>query len=76
MRSESMMVAQRTNVLHVLHELCELTPDVRFGQLIVNLSYLARGMAHESIWDMEDEELIQAVAKQLETLRSREVATV
>ena len=64
------------DVFQVLRELCEHCPDVRFGQLIVNLSYLARGMAHESIWDMEDEELIQAATKQLETLRSREVAAV
>ena len=66
----------REEVFQVLRELCEHCPDVRFGQLIVNLSYLARGMAHESIWDMEDDELIQAASKQLETLRSREVATV
>lgn len=66
----------REDVFQILRELCEHCPDVRFGQLIVNLSYLARGMAHESIWDMEDDELIQAAMKQLVTLRSREVATV
>ncbi|MFM9965360.1 MAG: hypothetical protein ACKV2Q_29595 [Planctomycetaceae bacterium] len=67
---------ERDDVFQVLRELCEHCPDVRFGQLIVNLSYLARGMAHESIWDMDDEELIQAATKQLETLRSREAVTV
>lgn len=64
--------SEREDVFQVLRELCEHCPDVRFGQLIVNLSYLARGMAHESIWDMDDEELIQAATQQLETLRSRE----
>ena len=67
---------EREDVFQILRELCEHCPDVRFGQLIVNLSYLARGMAHESIWDMEDDELIQAATKQLDVLRSREAVTV
>ena len=67
---------ERDDVFQILRELCEHCPDVRFGQLIVNLSYLARGMAHESIWDMEDDELIQAATKQLDVLRSREAVTV
>jgi hypothetical protein len=71
-----MISPEREDVIQILRELCEHCPDVRFGQLIVNLSYLARGMAHESIWDMEDDELVAAATKQLETLRSRETATV
>lgn len=71
-----MTTSDRDDVFQVLKELCEHCPDVRFGQLIVNLSYLARGMAHESIWDMEDDELIAAATKQLESLRQREVVTV
>jgi hypothetical protein len=55
--------------------LSALCPDVRLGQLIVNLSYLARGMAHESIWDMEDDELLRAARKQVEVLREREKAS-
>lgn len=70
-----MIRPERNDVFQRLRELCEFCPDVRFGQLIVNLSYLARGMAHESIWDMEDGELIAAVTKQLETLRSRDAVT-
>ena len=71
-----MISPEREDVIQILRELCEHCTDVRFGQLIVNLSYLARGMAHESIWDMEDDELVAAATKQLETLRSRETATV
>jgi hypothetical protein len=48
----------------LLAELSELTPDVRFGQLIANLSYLAVGPTTEAIWDMEDVHLLQAI-KQL-----------
>lgn len=61
----------RQDVLQILAALSELTPEIRFGQLIANLSYLARGLANESIWDMEDEELLEAARKHLEQWRSR-----
>ena len=61
----------RQEVLQVLAELSELTPEVRLGQLMVNLSYMARGLANESIWDMEDEELLAAARKHLEEWRVR-----
>ena len=67
-----MSSTDRDEVLDALRELSAACPDVRLGQLVVNLSYLARGMAHESIWDMEDDELLEAARKQLETLRARE----
>jgi hypothetical protein len=61
----------RQEILQVLAELSELAPEVRLGQLIVNLSYLARGLSTESIWDMEDDELLTAARKHLEEWRSR-----
>lgn len=61
----------RQAVLQVLADLSEAAPEVRFGQLIANLSYLARGLANESIWDMEDEELLEAARKHLEQWRTR-----
>ena len=66
----------RQEVLQVIAELSDLVPEVRLGQLIANLSYLARGLANESIWDMEDEELLAAARKHLEELRSRRGAIV
>jgi hypothetical protein len=41
-------------------ELSEFVPEVRLGRLMANLSYLARGLSNEAIWDMEDEELLAA----------------
>lgn len=67
--------SERDELFQTLRELSALCPDVRLGQLIVNLSYLARGMAHESIWDMEDDELLRAARKQLDVLRTREKAS-
>jgi hypothetical protein len=61
----------RQEVLQVLAELSAICPEVRLGQLIANLSYLARGLANESIWDMEDEELLEAARKHLEQWQAR-----
>ena len=61
----------RQEVLRVLAELSEVCPEVRLGQLMANLSYLARGLSNEAIWDMEDEELLTAARKNLEQWRAR-----
>ena len=61
----------RQEVLRVLAELSEVCPEVRLGQLMANLSYLARGLSNEAIWDMEDEELLTAARKHLEQWRAR-----
>jgi hypothetical protein len=62
----------RREILQVLAELSECCPDVRLGQLIANLSYLAKGPTNEAIWDVEDEELLAAARKHLEERRSRQ----
>lgn len=56
----------RQEVLTLLAEFSEAAPEVRLGQLIINLSYLARGLSPESVWDMEDDELLDAARKHLE----------
>jgi hypothetical protein len=61
----------RQDILRVLEELSGLCPEVRFGQLIANLSYLARGATTEAIWDMEDEELLAAAKSHLDNLQRR-----
>jgi hypothetical protein len=61
----------RQELLRVLAELSAICPEVRLGQLVVNLSYLARGLSSESIWEMEDEELLEAARKHLDEWRAR-----
>ena len=56
----------KRDVLRVLAELVEHCPDVRLGQLIVNLSVIARGPTPEAVWDMEDDELLEAVKSHIE----------
>ncbi len=60
----------RREVLQILAELSDVVPEVRLGQLMANLSYLARGLSNEAIWDMEDEELLAAAREHLEQWRS------
>ena len=55
----------RQNLLAVLAELSAACPEMRFGQLIANLSTLARGLSPEGLWDAEDDELLAAARKQL-----------
>ena len=53
----------RHDILYVLTELSECCPEMRFGQLIANLSYMAEGPTSEAIWDVEDEKLLAADRK-------------
>ena len=64
----------RQDILHILAELSECCPEVRFGQLIANLSYLAKGPTNDAIWDLEDEELLAAARKHLEERRNKEAS--
>jgi hypothetical protein len=67
-----MMNPVRKEVLSVLTELSEVAPEIRLGQLIANLSYLARGLSKESIWEMEDEELLAAARDHLKQWQSKQ----
>ena len=62
----------RQEILQSLERLSELTPDVRFGQLIANLSCLAIGPSQEAIWEMDDEQLLAAVRQHTAELSRRQ----
>jgi hypothetical protein len=61
----------RRQLLEVLGDLGEYTPDVRFGQLLANLSYMAKSFTAEAIWDVDDEELLEAAKSHLDELSER-----
>ncbi len=60
-----MSTQTRKELLATLAELSSAGPEMRFGQLIANLSTLARGLSIEGAWDAEDEELLDAARRQL-----------
>lgn len=71
-----MMNSTRREILHELGRLSESAPDQRFGQMIANLAFLAAGPWNETLWDLEDEQLLLAIRQQLADLSVREsVAT-
>jgi hypothetical protein len=61
----------RKDVLSLLEELSKACPEYRFGQMIANLTMLARGDAEGALWDIEDEELLAAARKHLSDWNER-----
>ncbi len=59
----------RRQISEVLEEIGRLNPSMRFGQLVVNISYMARGWTKSAPWDVEDEEFLKAATSYLENLR-------
>jgi hypothetical protein len=61
----------RQDILHQLERVSELTPDIRFGQLIANLAFLAAGPWDQTLWDLEDEKLLSAIKQHIDDLSNR-----
>jgi len=59
-----MISHQRADLLARVAELCEKYPDWRLGQLIANVA----GWADQEIWDVEDEQLLEAARSHLQHL--------
>jgi hypothetical protein len=63
--------AVRDDLLWVLAAFSEHAPDLRFGQLICNLAFLARATGPSDTWDVEDDELLEAARSFLLDLERR-----
>jgi hypothetical protein len=55
---------QREDLLAAIAELCQRYPNWRLGQLVTNVA----GWADQELWDVEDEQLLQAVRLHLQQL--------
>ena len=64
----------RHEILEGIKRLSESAPDLRFGQMIANLAFLASGPWNETLWNLEDEQLLSAIRQQLTDLADREQA--
>ena len=62
----------RREILQHLERISELAPEVRFGQLVANLVFLAAGPWNETLWDLEDDELLEAIRQHVNDLEQRE----
>jgi len=65
-----MKIVVEDELLESLAELRRALPTMRLGQLIANMSTVAKGAVPGAIWDLEDEELLTAIRWQLEQLSS------
>lgn len=61
----------RSGLVQAIAEVAALCPEMRMGQLVVNLATLARGPHKESIWDVEDDKLLAVARQQRDVLLQR-----
>lgn len=54
-----------------LASICELTPDIRFGQMMAMMGVLAEDFSDHSVWDVEDETLLTVLDQHLADLVAR-----
>jgi hypothetical protein len=59
---------KRADLLASIALLCQKYPDWRLGQLVANVA----GWADQEIWDVEDEQLLQAARLHLQQLTNSE----
>jgi len=53
-----MTLATQAEVMEKLAEIRELSPDVRFGQLLANLGFLVEDQTDRTLWDVDDTQLL------------------
>jgi hypothetical protein len=54
-------MATQHELLDKLAVLWESSPEVRFGQLLANLGFLVEDRTDQSLWDIEDEQLLKVM---------------
>ena len=63
----------RSEMLERLARVSELAPDMRFGQLIANLAFMATlGPWDQTLWNLEDDQLLAALRQHLADLARRQ----
>lgn len=65
------MTPIRREILRALEEMSKRYPHWRFGKLVANISYWAKGPTAEAIWDVEDEEFLRSIQSHLEQYREQ-----
>jgi hypothetical protein len=60
-----MIDSPRHQLLKLIEELSAECPEYRFGQLVINLAFLAREDGDRLAWDLDDAEFVEAARKHL-----------
>ena len=69
-----MIQATQQELIEKLAEIQQLSPDVRFGQLLAKLGLLVEDQTDQSLWDVEDARLLGAIEKHRADLLRRQQA--
>ena len=69
-----MIQATQHELIEKLAELQQLSPDVRFGQLLANLGFLVEDQTDQSLWDVEDATLLEVIENHRADLLRRQQA--
>ena len=60
----------RQELIKLIEELSAACPEYRFGQLVLNLAFLAREDGDSRAWHIEDAEFVEAARKHLTDWRA------
>jgi hypothetical protein len=66
-----MIPARQREALNVLADLCELSDDVRLGQLLALLGLLSEDETGRNLWDIEDEDFLAILYRHKAELQAR-----
>jgi hypothetical protein len=50
-------------LIEKLTDIQQLSPNIRFGQLLANIGFLVEDQTDQSIWDVEDARLMEIMEK-------------
>ena len=70
-----MIPATQHELIEKLAEIHQLSPDVRFGQLLANLGFLVEDQTDQSLWDVDDADLLLVIERHREDLLLRRSAS-
>jgi hypothetical protein len=67
-----MTPATQHELIGKLADIQQLSPDVRFGQLLANLGFLVEDQTDQTLWEIEDDRLLEVMEWHLVDLRRRQ----
>ena len=67
-----MIPATQHELIEKLSDLQQLSPNVRFGQLLANVGFLVEDQTDQSLWDVEDAQLLEVMEKHRVDLLERQ----
>lgn len=67
-----MIPATQHELLEKLSILQQLSPDVRFGQLLANLGFLVEDQTDQSLWDVDDARFLEVMERHRVDLLDRQ----